>query len=471
MDMFTEQAKIMRAQFTDDSHRPQYHFLAPANWMNDPNGVIQWEGRYHLFYQYNPAGAYWGAIHWGHAVSSDLVHWEDWPLALAPTPGSADEAGCWSGCTVNNNGVPTLIYSGWRGGKYQSACVATSSDGLLTWQKHPGNPVIPTPPDGLNAVAFRDHSVWREDGWWYQVIGSGVRGKGGMALLYRSADLIQWAYLHPLCQGDTHQREPIWTGEMWECPQFWDFGERRVLVISVWNEDVLHYSAYLGGHYADQRFTADTSAKLDYGDSHFYAPQGLVDAQGRRMVWGWITEGRSREAQIEAGWSGVLSLPRLLTMRSDGLLGYAPVPELMTLRREHTRLSHVSQTAHGTTAEIVAEFEPAGVCGLVVRASPDGLEQTRIFYDPAAQRVGIDRTHSTINPDARRDVQVGPLSLAAGEHLRLHVFIDQSVIEVFANERACITSRVYPARADSDGLRPFGDGFIGADVWQMASIW
>src|SRR5215813_2310009 len=100
----------LRKQLETDPHRPGFHYLPPKNWMNDPNGLIQWEGKFHLFYQHNPNGPVWGNIHWGHAVSPDLVHWSDLPIALAPTPGGPDEVGCFSGCAVNN-GVPTLIYT------------------------------------------------------------------------------------------------------------------------------------------------------------------------------------------------------------------------------------------------------------------------------------------------------------------------------------------------------------------------
>src|SRR5262249_12018171 len=143
----------------------------PANWMNDPNGLIQWKGVYHIFYQYNPEGAFHHKIHWGHATSTDLVHWTHLPIALAPTPNSPDEDGCWSGCAVDNDGMPTIVYSG-RGGTQELPCIATSDDvdTLLTWQKYSGNPVIEAPPEGLDIVEFRDHCVWREGATWYQVI-------------------------------------------------------------------------------------------------------------------------------------------------------------------------------------------------------------------------------------------------------------------------------------------------------------
>ena len=161
-----------RARLAADPHRPQYHFLPPANWMNDPNGLIQWRDHYHLFYQYNPHGPVWGSIHWGHAISDDLAHWRDLPIALEPTPGGVDEDGVFSGCAVDDDGVPSILYTGVRrladDSRVELPCLATSSDDeLRTWHKHPHNPVIASPPPGVDVLGFRDHSVWQEDGTWY----------------------------------------------------------------------------------------------------------------------------------------------------------------------------------------------------------------------------------------------------------------------------------------------------------------
>ena len=125
--------------------------------------------------------------------------------------------------------------------------------GCVTWQKHPGNPVIAAPPPDLHLVAFRDHSVWREDGTWYQLIGAGIEGHGGTALLYRSTDLRQWEYLHPLLVGDMQRFTPIWTGSMWECPDFFALEGQHVLIVSVWDHEQLHYSAALVGSYRDHQ--------------------------------------------------------------------------------------------------------------------------------------------------------------------------------------------------------------------------
>lgn len=472
----------------DDPHRPVYHFLPPANWLNDPNGLIHWQGKYHLFYQHNPSGPVHGRIHWGHACSEDLIHWTHLPVALAPTPGGPDEEGCWSGCAVvDDAGVPTFLYTGVRDGyRRQQACLATSSDDLLSLTKHPGNPIIPGPPAGMEALGFRDHTVWREDDGWYQLIGSGIQGVGGAVLLYRSPDLRQWEYLHPLLVGEHGQSGPLWTGSMWECPDFFPLGDQHTLVFSIWDDQQLHYTAYFVGSYAEHRFTPRTVRMLDFGGRHFYAPQTLLDGQGRRLIWGWLVEGRPVHAQVAAGWSGALSLPRVLTMHPAGVIGMTPAPELAALRGGYVQLADQELAAvglgglhdvRGDTLEIQAtiELDAATQVALSVRRAPGGEEETRISYDAGSGQLALDRARSSLDPETERTRHEGELRLAPGEPLQLQVFLDRSVIEVFANGRACITSRIYPTRSDSLGLELTGiagRAYVRRlDVWEMRSIW
>lgn len=468
-----------------DPLRPRYHFLPPANWLNDPNGLIHWQGVYHLFYQHYPYAPVHRDIHWGHAMSSDLVHWTHLPIALTPTPGGPDADGCWSGCAVDDNGVPTLIYSGQaaHNGRFQLPCLATGDADLLSWTKAPENPLMAAPPPDLDLLEFRDHCVWREDGTWYQLIGSGIRHVGGAALLFRSNDLRHWEYLHPLAVGDSSRMEPLWTGTVWECPDFFPLDDRHVLVISAWNERKTFYPVYMIGSYASHRFTAEREGLVDLGSS-FYAPQSMVDARGRRIMFGWLREGRSLEAQRAAGWSGVMSLPRIVSITPNGDLAMQPAPELERLRRGHQRRSDVAVSPastrlldgiSGAHLEIVAEWRPgdASVVGLKVRCSPDGAEATVIGYNVQEQRLFIDRRRSSLSPEATADVQGG--YLAVGERLTLHVFLDGSVVEVFANGQACLAERIYPTRPDSLGIELFADGGTATverlDVWDVASIW
>jgi beta-fructofuranosidase len=460
--------------------------------MNDPNGLIQWQDTYHMFYQYNPHGAFHGTIHWGHAESKDLVHWEHRPVALAPTPGGPDADGCWSGCTINNNGTPTFVYSGFQKNlAYQVPCLATGSADLLEWEKHPQNPVISTPPADLDIRIFRDHCVWRENGIWYQLISGDIHAVGGAVFLYQSTDLIHWDYLHPLLVGDRDQMEPFWTGTTWECPDLFPLGDKHVLVLSLrdMDSDVGLYTAYFMGTYADHKFTPETLKLFDYGDVCFYAPQTFLDKQSRRVMFGWIAEGRSNTAQLEAGWSGVMSLPRVLTPRDDGKVGVAPAAELEILRGDHHQLAQVPLTPastrlpdeiQGDCLEIIAEFEvdptsPAQAFGLKVRCSPDEEEYTLIVYDHDTKRLEIIREKSTLTAEIDNEAQGGPFELDSGTTLRLHIFLDRSVVEIFANGWSCLTSRIYPTRPDSLAIKPYVKGghvlLKSLEVWQMNPIW
>jgi len=455
-----------------DPQRPRYHFLPPANWMNDPNGLMQFEGNYHLFYQHNPKGPFAADMHWGHAESRDLVHWRHLPIALAPTPGGPDKEGCWSGCGVIANGVPTLVYTGVHP---EVQCIATGSQDMLTWRKYERNPVIGAPPEGLEVMGFRDPCVWREGDTWYMVLGSGIKGVGGTALLYRSANLRDWEYVHPICVGDKSQ-----SGEMWECPNFFPLGDKHVLLASV-----LGTVLYFVGTWSDFKFTPQLQGDTDFGGS-FYAAQVFPDARGRRIMFGWLRENRSDAAQREAGWSGVMSLPRIVYLRKDGDLGIKPAPEVEMLRGEHYRRASFEVSAQspqmiaeagGDCVEIMVEADlgEADEFGVKVRCSPDGQEETLIVYSAAGKRLAVNRERSSSSAEVARDVRGGPLELAEGEPLRLRIFLDRSVLEVFANERACLTSRIYPTRADSLGVGLFAVGGKAKvkrlDVWQMKSIW
>jgi beta-fructofuranosidase len=477
---------LLHANSMDLLHRPVYHFLPPANWMNDPNGLIQWKGTYHLFYQHNPFEARWGPMHWGHAVSPDLIHWQHKPIALAPTPGGPDQDGCWSGVAVIKDGAPVIVYSGNREGK-QRACLACSRDDLETLQKYPGNPVIPEPPGGFDLREYRDHCVWREGSEWYQLMGARIKDTGGAAFLYQSDDLVYWKELGPLVVGGSLVDSGLPEDVTWECPDFFSLGDQHMLVISV-NTGEPSFTGYFLGTYQDHRFMPALFRKLDYGDTGFYAPQSFVNEAGERIQLGWIGEGRSLQAQLASGWAGVQSLPRMYSLVSRGRLEIQPYQGVDILRGERTGLSEITVLAgsdqalsiEGSALEIQAEFASpdrttATEYGLKIYCSPDGIEETAIRYNRQLQRIEVDRMHSSLDGSVSRQTQGGLLELDEGEGLSLRVYIDHSVIEVFANRRAVITCRVYPTRPDSCGVKLYACGgsalLNGLNAWKMNAIW
>jgi len=421
-------------------HRPRYHFTSD-NWMNDPIPFYE-DGAYHIYFQHNPSAAVWGDMHWGHAVSRDLVHWEKRPIALAPTHGGCDQAGIFTGCVTRDaagrfaalyTGIPDL------NPLQQVQCLATS-DNLESWTKYSDNPVIAEKPEGAYGACFRDPQVFETgDGSRYMVIGGEkADGSGGVAFLYRalSADLTRWEYLHPLFEDDAV------TGHDFECPDFFPLGDRYLLITS--RGKTWWHTGRIGD---DLGFTREAYGPCD--DGNFYAAKTLVDATGRRLLFGWITEGRSTADQVAAGWSGVLSLPRVVTLGEDGTPRFAPPPELAALR----------STRHRYEGRLAADEADLGTFG-------DTLEIEATFTGKAA-RCGLYLHFGGCEPSVALTQQT------PADEARYHVFIDRSVVEVFRDGgRVCQTIRVYPEQGDRVrvGARVFeGSATLHADVWELTA--
>lgn len=452
-----------------DAYRPRFHFTAAANWINDPNGVCWHDGRYHLYYQYNPNAAKWGDIHWGHATSEDLVHWQDEPLALAPTPGGPDGEGCFSGSFALIDGVPTLFYTGFTQAA-QVQCSATSTD-MQVWRKRP-EAVIAQRPEGVASDDFRDPYVFRHDGWWYMALGASLRKERGQCLLYRSRDGAHWDYRGPLFVSP----DPT-LGVMWECPNFFPLGDKWVLSVSIWLGVGAHYFI---GRFENERFIAETDGVLDVDGSAF-AHLATRGPDERTLQWAWIQERRDQDLADADGWSGAMTVPRQLGLDVDGALTIRPVAEIAALRGQCVAQitargeRGVAGRFTGCHLDIAARFvfRDMGRFGLTVLSSPDGSETTRIVFVPGTRRLSIERSRSSINAKTCRQDQTAFVPMEPGDALELRVLLDASVLEVYANDRVCITSRVYPALHSSIHGSAFAEGDADVDlrVWEMGSIY
>lgn len=475
-----EQALAKRHELSGDPHRPSYHFAAPAGWLNDPNGVIQWNGQYHLFYQHNPVEAKWGPPHWGHAVSSDLVHWEDQPVALTPDMPPVDAGGCWSGCAVNDGGTPTFLYTGVRDNNLgeQTTCLAVGDDTLTHWHKFEGNPLVRTPTDlGITHKSYRDPYVWKEGGTWYQVIGTSTGG-WGQALLYRSQDLRSWEYLNPLVpQGlrDTFNDEC----HTWECPNFFALGDKHVLLVSLATDKALAYPTAFIGDYRDHQFYPEKVERVDWGYHAFYAPLTMKDDTGRRLMWGWLQEQRSAETQLRAGWSGIMSLPRVLTLE-NGKLTSEPAQELQDLRKERFKIENLELSKGLTFLDIKGrslelslslDFTNANEGGVVLALANDDSEGLYLIYNRNRGTLRLEPRGPTVERGIWTETYECPLDLPDGR-LELRVFLDGSAVEVFVQGQ-CLTGRVYTEQ-DSRHVALLADGearLERLEAWTMETIW
>ena len=501
----TRQAKV------SDPVRPIYHFCNPDGRLNDPNGLCFWQGRWHLFYQAFPPED--PRPHWGHAVSDDLIHWRDLPYAIYPYP----EHSCWSGSSLVDRDRVIVHYYGHQVGNVS----AISHDPLLlNWQKVPGG--IPEPKANEPSQPYRvyDPCIWKKDGAYYSLSGgtlpTGPRGLRRRAnFLFRSEDLETWEYLHPFVKDDLFSAN----GDDGACPYFWPLGDKYML---------LYYSHRSGGQYliGDYDQARDKLIARDHGRFNFgaawpggiHAPSATPDGKGGLIAifnvnWGMPSPGWSQEErQIThfGCWEGqqLMSLPRRLSLSARGDVQIEPAGDIESLRGRHTQIAACtikgnSETVFdqlaGNAIELSLEVETNGapLIELDVLRSPDQQEYTRIaFYrdrgvkplapgieaatPPTSEGtyslVALDSSHASIQPQARsRPPEIAPVFLAPEENLKMRVFVDKSIVEVFVNNRQCLAIRVYPGRQDSVGvaLRAVGRDvrLVVLDAWDMKSIY
>ena len=467
-----------------DPYRPLYHFSSPENYMNDPNGLCQWQGRYHMFYQFRPVGV--DRVHWGHTVSDDLIHWRDLPMALYPDV----ERDCFSGQALVEEDRVIAIYHGTQSGN----AIATASDPLLlNWAKHPNNPVIQGTNQAAGDAGYRvfDPCIWKENDGYYSISGTyqdGERGLDAIGVdhLFRSKDLSEWEYLGPLME-DAFFAEP---GEDAAVPNFWPIGNGKHMLLLFSHKRAGRY--YIGSYDTDtHRFAPETHGRMNYGPwvvGSLHAPSATIDDSGRYLGIFNLHKGRDSNETDE-----MMTLPRHYWLDSNNSLQMAPVVEVEGLRSGHTSVEVTAISANeeivlddvgGKAIELRATIDPGAAreVGFYVLRSPDGSERTRVSLYPNDHRrfdtssLQIDVSESSTRGDVwTRSAEIGPLALGQDEPLELRVFIDRSVIEVFANDRQCLTIRVYPGREDSRGVSLFARGgnarLLSLDCWQMRSIW
>ncbi len=487
-----------REAYRKDPHRPFYHFVSPENTLNDPNGLCFWQGMWHLFYQgYPPEDP---RQHWGHAVSEDLVHWNDLPYAIYPGP----EECCFSGATYVEEDRVIAMYHGTRRGNM----VAVSRDPLLlNWEKLAGDAVIPNL-DGSQVpppYSVFDPCIWKSGDFYYSLSGGSLphpaSGRHVRAeFVFRSPDLTHWEYLHPFLEEDRFGL----LGDDGACPYFWPIGDRHIL---------LHFSHMSGGKYLIGRYDPETVLfhaqqggsfnSASWGPGGVHAPSAAPDGEGGVIAIFNINVGRTNVA----GWDQIMSLPRRFTLggfRNDQLM-VSPAGDIASLRKDHQHIGPMELPANqevvlekiqGSAMELYAEFAPdaQSVLELNVLRSPGREEYTRItFYRErgmvnwdAGAALGkpfwrdsllcVDSTYSSRLPDVLcRAPEIASLSVAPDEPLQLRVFVDKSIVEVFANGKQCISLRVYPGRTDSTGVSVRSQGGAGRllslDSWQMERIY
>jgi len=436
----------------EDRWRQSFHLCPPQGLINDPNGLIYWQGAYHVFYQWNPDGCVHQNKHWAHVRSTDLIHWQVLPVALAPDM-AYDAHGCYSGSAVDLGDSMALLYTGNvrddRGGRLSYQCLAHSSDGVH-FEKF--GPVIDGERSGYTGH-FRDPKVWRQDGAWYAVIGAQrAADLKGSVVLARSVDLRSWQMLGELI-------EPVDACYMIECPDLFALDGESVLICCRQIEETRDgetrcddLAGYLIGEVDlnTAKFLHGDFRSLDRGFD-FYAPQTLLAPDGRRLMIGWMgLPSQPDTPSVESGWTHCLTMPRELSVE-HGRLRQRPLRELASLRGETISMPDTAVAAmeavslpHAPGDAWELDLSIAAECGAdwVLQLFDSDEQALRLVCDGSSGKLALLR-HC---PAAGQFHESRECEIETGV-TRLQLFVDRSSVEIFVNDgEEVFTTRCYPAR-------------------------
>jgi len=381
--------------------RPTLHFTARTGWINDPHGITHRDGQYHAFFQYVPDRMSWAPnCHWGHATGPDLLSLTETSVAIEP--GDGDD-GIWTGCLVVDGDETVIFYTATSVPDFGIGRIRAAHPLDADWLEWRKGDVVVEAPDGLDLIAFRDPFVRREASGWRMFVGAAHRDGTAMALAWTSTDLRSWTYDGVALARSATEREPVWMGALWECPQFFQVDGVDVMVSSVWDADVLHYAGYATGAYRDGRFDAAGWGRLTYGDG-YYAPSLFLDAAGRPCLSFWIRG----VADEQAGWAGAHSVPFLLSA-ADGALVATPHSDVAAHRGD--------RADDGRVAGLIADIEWDATAGELTVASGEA-PVLHIFRSPETAVVTIGDDEWTVPASGTlRIILDGPvleLATAAG---------------------------------------------------------
>lgn len=466
----------------NDYYSLKYHLMPPVGFMNDPNGFININGEYHLFYQFNPFYPKGKKVYWAHVKSTNMVNWEELPIALCPSEWY-ETHGCYSGSAVNCEGIFTLMYTGnvkdASGNRETYQCIAQTEDGI-NFSKYKDNPVINNQPEGYTRH-FRDPKVWKHNGLWYMVIGTQTVKEQGNALLYSSPDLFNWKMIGEVAGSNIDELNFL--GYMWECPNLLNIDGKDVLIFcpqgvapqgDLYNNR--HQCGYLIGN-LDYK-----TGKLDYGDFieldrgfEFYAPQITEDSKGRQLLIGWMGLPDEEESPtVKNNWLHCLTIVRELKIKNDRII-QKPVEEMKLLRKNKIEHSNIEikndkvkfDNINGDSYELICNFswDIVSEFGIKLRCNKDCSEETIIYYYAESEKLVLDRNNSGLSLNGIRKYKV-----KNNGSLKLHIFMDTSSIEVFVNDgEEVFTARIYPDKDSKDIIFYSKDGNVKLDVqyWEL----
>ncbi len=425
-------------------------------------------------------------MHWGHLISSDLVNWTEQKIALAPGIGF-DNYGVWSGCSIKDSmGNPTLFYTGVNGIQAGIGKANSNDSALQYWENYEYNPLIASPPSGYETMDFRDPTIWKSDSIYYMIVGSGLQNNGGGILfMYSSRNLTNWTAMNPLFQSSDVSE----SGYFWEMPFFFSLPHNLYILgtTPIPTETTAAATIYWIGKWENNSFTPlhNFPSNLELINGKLLSPSLNYDTAGRLTYIGIIPEDRDVSDQINAGWRNTFSLPRVIRLLNDTQIGQIPHPNLCRLHQNEVSISNRTilpgqnnnlPEVSGNQSELQFKVKADSASRFTIQVfkSPDSAEYTSIIFDLAENTIMLSRSHSSLNTGANLDIRSASYVFDFHDTIRVDVFLDHSVIEVFVDQLTVFSARVYPTLLQSqqvDFIVNKGSAdIIELDSWTMASM-
>lgn len=464
-------------QKTQSMDRPYFHVTAPAGWINDPNGFSEYQGEYHLFYQYYPYDTHWGPMHWGHYKTSDFISWQYLPAVLAPDQ-DYDSGGCFSGSAIEHQGHHILAYTGCIKTKddqgeelvQQVQCMA-SGDGE-NYHKWKENPVITAEslPAGMSRADFRDPKIWQYQGTFYMVVGCCDEQRKGKIALFTSQNLKNWSFYTMLAENDGS------CGTMWECPDFFELDGQYMLIASPQDMKAKGLEFHNGNNtiYITGQFDYDTCKfkqneirSIDYG-LDFYAPQTMQTSDGRRIMIAWMQSWDTQIIPEGQEWSGMMTIPRELSLL-DGRLIQQPVRELKQYHGAVTEYQQVVLSGRKTLSGIngrVLNLELEVTDGnyqlFEIHFAKNKEYETIFRYEPETGICTFDRTYCGLCRDTvcTRQLQV----FRPGSRISIQIILDRCSAEIFINGGEQVMSSVFFTPLEAEDIEFVTKGSLQANI-------
>lgn len=460
--------------------RPLFHLTGTVGWINDPNGFSRYQDAYHLFYQYHPYCNHWGPMHWGHSTSEDLIKWEYQPCALAPDE-DYDQDGCFSGSAIElEDGKLLLMYTSVVKREdsdgvvrdYQQQSVAIG-DGI-DFEKVSSNPVISTDmiPAGNDIHDFRDPKIIKNGDSYYCFTINRHPDGSGQILVYESADALNWKFNKVLDRSDNQ------VGRIWECPDYFELGDKKVLIVSPQEVEGKGDNIFPGFNnfflvgegkeFLD--FNRQAVQPIDLGPD-FYAAQTILTPDGRRVMVAWMQNWETMSLGNDAhDYFSTMTIPRELKM-VDGHVYQTPIKELENYRKCEVKHS----------CEILEEQQLAGVSGRVIdmsfelskvdsekdylftmKLAKNDRYETRVIIDSRRKTLKLDRRNSGMRYSALSEREF-PIDIIDGQ-VSLRIIMDRFTLEVFVNDGKQAASMKIDTDITADGITFQSDEKVNIDL-------